>query len=164
MTGFVLSSSWSSSSLSSSSSSSSSKLRVRIFRHCESGRKLKACIGTGAGPSVLAQGSGSDIIYLTEVRSSGTTKFSDGRTDDGRTDDERMTNEKKTDEKIRTKKISDEKKFCQKNFRPKTNLDEKNWGQGTGARHGRCGGKAWVINGDSWGAKPPRPSRAARHG
>ena len=34
---------------------------------------------------------------------------------------------------------------------------KRNWGQGTGARHGRCGGKARVINGDSWGAKPPRP-------
>ena len=39
----------------------------------------------------------------------------------------------------------------------RTNSDEKNGGQGTGARHGRCGGKARVINGDSWGAKPPRP-------
>ena len=41
---------------------------------------------------------------------------------------------------------------------------KKNWGQGTGARHGRCGGKARVINGDSWGAKPPRPPGGARHG
>ena len=39
----------------------------------------------------------------------------------------------------------------------RTNSDKKNGGQGTGARHGRCGGKARVINGDSWGAKPPRP-------
>ena len=38
----------------------------------------------------------------------------------------------------------------------RTNSDEKNGGQGTGARHGRCGGKARVIIGDSWGAKPPR--------
>ena len=56
---------------------------------------------------------------------------------DGRTDDGRLTDGRK-------------------------NLDEKIWprkngGHGTGARHGRCGGKARVINGDSWGAKPPRP-------
>ena len=57
--------------------------------------------------------------------------------------DEKNSNEKNSDEKIRTK---------------------KNGGQGTGARHGRCGGKARVINGDSWGAKPPRPPRGARHG
>ena len=56
------------------------------------------------------------------------------------------------------------------------NSDEKNGGQGTGARHGRCGGKARVTeipggrsppdppwgqgmgNGDFWGAKaPPDP-------
>ena len=57
---------------------------------------------------------------------------------------------------FRPKKFSTEKFFGRKNFRPKTFSDEKNWGQGTGARHGRCGGKARVINGDSWGAKPPR--------
>ena len=59
-----------------------------------------------------------------------------------------------------------EKNFRSKNSDEKNsdekNLDEKIWpkkngGQGTGARHGRCGGKARVINGDSWGAKPPRP-------
>ena len=68
------------------------------------------------------------------------TLRTDGRTDDGPTTDEKIGRKKfgrkNSDEKIRTK---------------------KNWGQGTGARHGRCGGKARVINGDSWGAKPPRP-------
>ena len=66
--------------------------------------------------------------------------------------------------KIQTKKFrqkNSDEKIPTKKFRRK-NLDEKkwtkkNWGQGTGARHGRCGGKARVINGDSWGAKPPRP-------
>ena len=69
-------------------------------------------------------------------------------TDDGPTTYEKTSDEKNSDEK---------------------NLDEKFWqkkneGQGTGARHGRCGGKARVINGDSWGAKPPRPPGGARHG
>ena len=63
----------------------------------------------------------------------------------------------------REKNISDENFFGRKIFGRK-NSDEKNGGQGTGARHGRCGGKARVINGDSWGAKPPRPPRGARHG
>ena len=49
------------------------------------------------------------------------------------------------------------KKFGRKKFGRKKFGRKKNWGQGTGARHGRCGGKARVINGDSWGAKPPRP-------
>ena len=72
--------------------------------------------------------------------------------------------EKNSDKKIPTKKFrrkNSDEKIPTKKFRRK-NLDEKkwtkkNWGQGTGARHGRCGGKARVINGDSWGAKPPRP-------
>ena len=84
---------------------------------------------------------------------------------DGRTTDERTTNEKKSDEKVRTKKNSDEKKITKKNFgrkkiQSKQFSDEKK----LGARHGRCGGEARVINGDSWGAKPPRPPRGARHG
>ena len=59
------------------------------------------------------------------------------------TDDGPKTDEKTSDEKNLDEKNSDEK-----------NLDEKIWpkkngGQGTGARHGRCGGKAQVINGDS---------------
>ena len=63
--------------------------------------------------------------------------------------------------------IPDEKNFGRKKYVFKKNSDKKiptkkfrtkkNWGQGTGARHGRCGGKARVINGDSWGAQPPRP-------
>ena len=59
------------------------------------------------------------------------------------TDDGPTTNEKTSDEKNLDEKNSDEK-----------NSDEK---KKLGARHGRCGGKARVINGDSWGAKPPRP-------
>ena len=82
----------------------------------------------------------------------------DGRTTDGRrTDDGPTTDEKNSDEKIPTKK------FRRKNSN-ETIWTKKNWGQGTGARHGRCGGKARVINGDSWGAKPTRPPQGARHG
>ena len=110
--------------------------------------------------------------------------FVSSTTDDRRTTDERTTDRRRTDdgrkkfgrENFGRKKIG-RKKFGRKNsdekiptkkFRRK-NSDEKiwtkkNWGQGTGARHGRCGGKARVINGDSWGAKPPRPPGGARHG
>ena len=41
------------------------------------------------------------------------------------------------------------KKLRRKKFERKKFGRKKNWGQGTGARHGRCGGKARVINGDS---------------
>ena len=66
--------------------------------------------------------------------------------------------------KIQTKKFrqkNSDEKIPTKKFRRK-NLDEKiptkkNWGQSPGARHGCCGGKAQVIIGDSWRAKPPRP-------
>ena len=99
--------------------------------------------------------------------------WTDGRRTNGRRTDDGRKNfgQKNSDEKIPTKKFrrkkSDEK-IPTKKFRRK-NSDEKiwtkkNWGQGTGARHGRCGGKARVINGDSWGAKPPRPPGGARHG
>ena len=64
---------------------------------------------------------------------------------------------------IKIRAILAKKHFGRKIFGRK-NSDEKNGGQGTGARHGRCGGKARVINGDSWGAKPPTPPRGARHG
>ena len=63
------------------------------------------------------------------------------RTTDGRrTDDERTTDEKNSDEKILAKK------FRRKNSDEKI-WTKKNWGQGTGARHGRCGGKARELSG-----------------
>ena len=43
-----------------------------------------------------------------------------------------------------------------KKFRKKIVIVRVNWGQGTGARHGRCGGKARVTEIPE-GAKPPRP-------
>ena len=57
-----------------------------------------------------------------------------GRTDGRRTTDER-TNRRRTTDQRRTKKI------------PKKNRTTKNWGQGTGARHGRCEGKARELLG-----------------
>ena len=77
---------------------------------------------------------------------------------DRQADDGPTTDEKNSDDNIRTKKFGRKKNLVKKIW------TKKNWGQGTGARHGRCGGKARVINGDSWGAKPPRPPRGARHG
>ena len=65
------------------------------------------------------------------------------RTDDGRTDDGRTDDGPTTDEKI------GRKKFGRKNSDEKKSDEKKNWGQGTGGRHGRCGGKARVINGNS---------------
>ena len=89
------------------------------------------------------------------------TPFSEALGTDGRMD-ERRTDGRTTDG--RTKKVPT-KKF-------RKNLDEKipkkfvivrvNWGQGTGARHGRCGGKARVteIHGRQ---SPPDPPCGARH-
>ena len=68
--------------------------------------------------------------------------FDDGRrTDDGPTTDEKTSDEKNSDEIIRTKKFG----------------RKKNWGQGTGARHGRCGGKARVTEIPEGGKTPPDP-------
>ena len=53
----------------------------------------------------------------------------------------KKSDEKNSDEKIPTKK-----------FRTK-----KNWGQGTGARHGRCGAKARVTEIPEEGFAPPDP-------
>ena len=95
----------------------------------------------------------------------------DERTD-GRTDERtngRRTDERRTDDgrkKNRTKKIrrkNSDKKIPTKKFGRKKIGRKKNWGQGTGARHGRCGGKARVTE-IPGGRSPPDPPRGARHG
>ena len=96
------------------------------------------------------------VSHATNAEVNEHRRPSDGRTEGRWTDDGRTTDRRRT-KKIQTKK------FRRKNS-DETIWTKKNWGQGTGARHGRCGGKARVINGDSWGAKPPRPPRGARHG
>ena len=95
--------------------------------------------------------------------------WTDGRRTNGRrTDDGRKKfRQKNSNKKIPTTKIqrtNSDKKSPTKKFSDEKIRTKKNWGQGTGARHGRCGGKARVINGDSWGAKPPRSPPGARHG
>ena len=84
----------------------------------------------------------------------------DGPRPDEKTSHEKNSDEKNSDEKIRTKKVRT-KKIRTKKFGRK-NSDENKWG----ARHG---GKARPLrrqgtgNGVSWGAKPPRLPRGARH-
>ena len=110
------------------------------------------CVCTN-GDAHWVNGTSEYLLLFFSIRRTTATTTTDGRrTDDGRTTDERTddgpaTDEKNSDEKIRTKKFG----------------RKKMGGKARGARHGRCGGKARVINGDSWGAKPPRPPQGARH-
>ena len=129
----------------------------------------KKCSAHGLCRSASVHGA-NGVSHATNAEVNEHRRLSDVRRTDGRTDDGRTTDRRRT-KKIQTKKFrqkNSDEKIPTKKFRRK-NSDEKiwtqkNWGQGTGARHGRCGGKAQVINGDSWGANPPRPPGGARHG